>query len=93
MAYARRVDANQSEVVEALRACGWYVCVTSAFGGGFFDAIAVKPGRVTFLEIKDGSKPPSARRLTEAEQAMHADFRAAGADVVILETMEQAISL
>lgn len=93
MAYARRTDANQSELVEALRACGWYVCITSAFGGGFFDAIAVKGGDVRFLEIKDGSKPPSARKLTPAEQAMHEDFQAAGAQVVILETVEQAVRL
>lgn len=93
MAYARRTDANQSELVEALRACGWYVCITSAFGGGFFDAIAVKHGRVKFIEIKDGAKVASARKLTKPEAEMHGDFTEAGADVVILETVEQAVRL
>ena len=93
MAYARRTDANQSQVVEALRARGWYVCITSAVGNGFFDAIAVKHGRVRFVEIKGGAKVKSKRKLTPAEAAMHEDFLRAGAEVVILETIDQAVSL
>lgn len=93
MAYARRVDANQSEVVEALRLCGWYVCVTSAFGDGFFDLVIQKPRRTVFVELKDGKKPPSARKLTQAEADLHADFIAAGAEVVILESIDQAVAL
>lgn len=93
MAYRRRVDANQSQIVEALRGAGWYVCITSAFGNGFFDAIAAKHGQVYFCEIKDGAKVPSARKLTKPEAEMHEDFKLAGANVVILETVEQAVRL
>lgn len=88
MAYARRTDGNHSDVIGALRQSGWYVCDTSRLGNGFFDAIAVKHGLVRFIEIKDGSKPPSARKLTKDEAEMHVDFINAGAHVVVLESVE-----
>jgi hypothetical protein len=93
MAYARRTDRNQSEVIEALRATGWFVCDTSRIGHGFFDVIAAKHGRIVFIEIKDGAKVKSKQQLTPAEVAMHEDFLTAGADVVILRSVEEAIQL
>lgn len=68
--YAARVDANQEQVVRALRACGVWVCSTAALGNGFPDLLAWRDG-FHLLEVKDGSLSPSRRQLTPAEEAFH----------------------
>lgn len=88
MAYARRTDRNHEWWRTNLRARGWFVCDTSRVGHGFFDLIVAKGGRVAFVEVKDGAKPPSARALTKDEVEVHRDFRAAGAEVVVVERAE-----
>lgn len=69
---ARRVDANQVAIVEAFRRLGARVRVTSTLGDGFPDlAVAAVHGgrrRWHLVEVKDGQKPLSARRLTVDEQ-------------------------
>jgi hypothetical protein len=82
-----RIDSNHTEIVAEFRAYGWFVRDTHHVGDGFFDLIAIKHGRVLFVEVKDGAKPPSARKLTPDEVAVHADFMRAGAEVVIVETV------
>jgi hypothetical protein len=48
---------------------------TAQLGNGFPD-IAVSIGKVTALiEIKDGSKPPSARKLTPDEVKFHDEWQ------------------
>jgi hypothetical protein len=93
MPYARRVDTNHAQVIDALRRCGWMVWDSSRYGHGFFDAIAIRRGRVVFIEIKDGSKPPSARKLTADEIDVHRDFLTHGATVVVVSSVDQAIAL
>ena len=93
MAYARRVDATQAAIVDALRKTGWLVYDASRFGGGFPDLVLIKHGRTTFAEVKDGSKPPSAQKLTPAEAELHEEFLRHGAEVVILTSIEQAVRL
>lgn len=67
MRRAARVDANQPEIVAALRNLGCSVLDMSRLGGGAPD-IAVGYGGLTILaEIKDGKKPPSERKLTKAQ--------------------------
>jgi hypothetical protein len=63
-----RVDANHKEIIMALRAIGASVVSTHQLGKGFPDALVMFRGRLYLIEIKDGSKPPSARKLTEQEQ-------------------------
>ncbi len=64
----RRVDNNQSTIVNQLRRIpGVSVAVTSRLGEGFPDLV-ISFRRVNYLiEVKDGSRPPSQRRLTEEE--------------------------
>lgn len=71
MRRAARVDANQNEIVQALRDIGASVAITSMLGSGFPDIVVGYRGRNYLFEIKDGSKPPSERKLTEAEQEFH----------------------
>lgn len=63
---AKRVDANHREILDALTAEGALVEDTHDLGG-FWDALIGhhETKQLGLLEIKDGKKPPSARRLTE----------------------------
>lgn len=74
MRRAARIDANQPRIVEALRAVGAKVEPTHAVGAGFPDLVVAYRGEVHLLECKDGSKPPSARRLTPDQMQWHAEW-------------------
>ena len=65
--YARRVDENQGDIVKALRACGATVRVVTQ-GDGIPDLLVGYNGYTILMEVKDGQKVPSARKLTDAEQ-------------------------
>lgn len=68
MSRARRKDANHNEIAEAFSAFGFEVFDTSATGNGFPDMVVWRPRNGYILvEVKDGLKVPSARRLTQAE--------------------------
>jgi hypothetical protein len=64
---AARVDDNQPEVVAAFRKLGWSVLIISQLKK-CCDIIVSKNGVTIAVEIKDGAKPPSARKLSEGEQ-------------------------
>ena len=68
MRHAGRTDANQTEIVEILRTAGASVAITSGAGGGLPDLLVGWKGETFLLEVKDGAKKPSARRLTKDEQ-------------------------
>jgi len=75
MRYASNVDGNHSAIGKALRA------VTVAkdmrqHGGVGYDFLARhrKTGAPVFIEVKDPSKPPSKRELTESEEWMKIFF-------------------
>lgn len=93
MRRAAKVDANHADIREALRKAGWHVEDTFKLGNGFPDLVAIKHGRVEFIEVKDGRKSPSARKLTEDEQALANRFAAAGKWVHVIESVEQAVRL
>lgn len=89
MRRAAKVDRNQAEIVEALRADGCSVQSLAAIGDGCPD-LAVGKNRVTyFMEVKDGSKPPSARRLTEDQLRWHGAWR--GGPVAVVCDVESAL--
>ena len=93
--YARRVDANQDQIVSALRANGAYVRIINQ-GDGIPDLLVGYTNPTTgnkhtlLLEVKDGNKVPSARRLTPAEEKFFFEWR--GAHLSIVESPEQAIA-
>jgi hypothetical protein len=65
---AARIDANQPETIAHLRKLGWSVKPTHTVGDGFPDLVAGKPGFNCLVELKDGGKPPSERKLTEDQE-------------------------
>lgn len=73
---AAKTDANQGEIVDALRAARCWVLDLSAVGRGCPDLLVggpVYPFKLVLLEIKDGAKPPSARKLTKDQIEFHAN--------------------
>jgi len=68
--HAARTDANQAEIIEAIRLAGYFVCNTSRLGEGFPDILCVNhQQQVILFEIKT-----AAGRLTEAELRFQRDY-------------------
>lgn len=85
-----RVDANQPKIVEALRRIGATVNITSNLGEGFPDIVVSFRDEWFHIEIKDGERPPSERRLTDDETRFHKKQRA---PVYIVESSLEAVDL
>jgi len=88
MRYANRIDANQNKIVDALRKAGAVVRIISQ-GDGIPDLLVGYNGFTILMEVKDGDKVPSARKLTEAEQKFFNDWR--GGLLVIVNSVEEAL--
>lgn len=74
MRRAAKVDANQVQVVSALRAAGVLVLSLAALGKGVPDLLCAFHGRLVLLEVKDGHKVPSARKLTADQIEFHKEW-------------------
>jgi Holliday junction resolvase len=75
MRRAARTDANQAEVVKALRDAGATVTDTSGVGSGFPDLCVGYKNATYCLEVKDGSKPPSAQKLSQHQEKWHREWK------------------
>lgn len=87
---ARRVDANHAEIVAAFRQLGYSVADTSRLGNGFPDLVVAKAGRTVLVEVKDGAKPPSARKLTEDEQTFAGAWRG---EYRVVESVDDVLAI
>ncbi len=93
MRRAAAVDANQPDIVKALRKLpGVTVRDTHCLGGGFTDIAVGYKGRTYLFELKDPAQPPSKRRLTEDEQVFHLDWKGHVAIAMTLERILEEIS-
>ena len=90
---AAKVDANHRQIRAALERVGWLTIDFSAIGRGIPDLYAVKAGRAVWLEVKDGDKPPSRRTLTPDQERLHARLLAAGAELHVITSLEEAVAL
>jgi hypothetical protein len=90
---AARVDANQSEIVAALRAIGVGVKDMSGVGDGVPDLACLWRGQTFWVEIKNGNRPPSARKLTVEQVRFHNDARLAGVKVHVVSTVDEALAV
>lgn len=93
MRRAAKVDANHREVADALMRCGAWVIDCSGVGQGFPDLLVSHRGKLMLIEVKDGAKSPSRRKLTPAQVDFHALAKATGTPVHIVESVEQAVAL
>jgi Holliday junction resolvase len=64
---AARIDDNQNEIVKLFRKLGWTVLIISQLKN-CCDIMVSKSGRTIAVEIKDGEKIPSKRKLSEGEE-------------------------
>lgn len=90
MRTAARVDANHSAIVDALRKAGCSVTSTASLGHGFPDLVIGLLGRNMLLEVKDGAKPASERKLTDDEYRWHSSWRG---EVYIVYSVDDALEL
>ena len=90
MRRAAKTDANQAEIVAALRNIGASVHDTSAVGRGFPDLVVGMRGRNYLIECKDGAKVPSARKLTPDQIEFKATWRGHWAVAI---SAEDAVSI
>lgn len=90
MRYANRIDANQNKIVDALRKAGAVVRIISQ-GDGMPDLLVGYKGYTILMEVKDGDKVPSARKLTEAEQKFFDDWR--GGMLAVINSVEEALEI
>ncbi len=83
MRYAARVDANQDQIVSALRAAGAYVWII----GLPVDLLVGYKGHTFLVEVKNGSK----KRLTK----LQADFfeNWSGSTLVRIDSPESALRM
>jgi len=85
--YARRTDANHSEIVKAFRDMGCSVFDSSRVAGGFPDIIVGRNGITVLVEIKTDSK----KKFTAAQDAFMLNWR--GSTVSRIQDLDGVINL
>jgi len=86
---AARIDANHEQVVSALRAAGASVQSLAGVGQGVPDLLVGFQGKTLLMEIKDGRKTPSERRLTDAQLKWHGGWR--GGPLAVVDGVDAAL--
>ena len=85
-----RTDANHSEIVQALRQAGCSVQSLAATGRGVPDLLVGRDGKNLLLEVKDGSKRPSERKLTPDQEIWHSAWRG---QIHVVNSTDEALRL
>lgn len=85
-----RTDANQRQIVQALRDRGATVIHLHQLGKGIPDILVGFNGRNYLVELKDGSKPPSKRQLTHDEKQFFSRWQG---EVAVVCSPEEAIAV
>ena len=84
------VDENQPEVIKALRAVGASVQPLHAVGQGVPDLLVGWNLRNYLVEVKDGTRPPSERKLTLAQEKWHREWRG---QVLVVKSLDEALAI
>jgi len=88
--FAARIDRNQPEIVDALRKVGATVQHLHSVGKGCPDIVVGYQGQNYLIEIKDGEKPPSRRKLTDDEQAFLDTWRG---QIAVANSVKDALQI
>jgi len=86
-----RIDDNQQAIVNILRTTGATVVLLSGVGKGVPDLLVGFRGVTLLMEIKDGKKPPSDRKLTTDQQKWHAEWK--GGALAIVDSADSALRM
>jgi len=92
MRRAAKIDDNQNEIVAAFRKRGFSVAITSSCHNGFPDLVVGKSGINYLVEVKDGTKPKSEQKLTQAQVKFSNNWMGQYAVVKSLEDVESLIT-
>lgn len=90
MRRAAKRDDNEGEIVAALRKAGAVVRFITQ-GDGLPDLLVGFQGRTILMEVKDGAKVPSQRRLTDDEQKFFDSWT--GGELYKVESVEEALAV
>jgi hypothetical protein len=93
MRRASRRDRNHNQIAQAARQMGGDVVDLTDSENAGFDMLVILGGRLHVVEVKDGSKPPSARRLTDNEERRRAMLAAHGVQYHIVTTIDDLLKL
>ena len=88
-----RVDAPTKSIRDAVRQVGGVYVDCTGDGSIGFDCILAFRGRLFLCEIKNGEKPPSARKLTGRELTRAAELARAGVLVHLVFDAEDALQI
>lgn len=88
---ARRVDGNHAEIVKALRKIGCSVLSLHEIGKGAPDLCVGFRSRTMLIELKDGSKSPSKRKLNELQEKFRREWK--GSPIAVAESPEHAVRI
>ena len=86
---AAKIDANQVEIVKALRQAGATVQSLASVGKGVPDLLIGFQGKTVLLEIKDGAKVQSKQKLTQDQIDWHANWR--GGTLATVDSIDAAL--
>lgn len=85
----RKVDANQAEIVDALRSIGCLIADMSAVGRGFPDLLVSFRGKLLLLEVKN---PKAHGKLNKLQREWHANWKGQAAVVHSIEEALQVVT-
>lgn len=86
---AARKDANHNEITDCFFSLGYSVLDISQLKNAC-DAIVAKGKRTIAIEIKDGTKPPSQRKLSDGETKFKESWNGEWA---LIESIEDVLKL
>jgi len=75
MRRAARLDANHNQVREHLEANGYSVVSLAPVGHDIPDLLVAKERFSALVEVKDGQKPPSKRKLSDGQKSFRETWR------------------
>jgi len=87
----KRTDSNHAEIIKALRKIpNLSVFSTHEVGKGFPDIVIGYKGINYLIEIKDGNKPPSSRKLTPDEVKFHQDWHG---QIKVIKNLDELLQI
>lgn len=89
----KRKDANHRDIVEALEKSGVHCIDMTGDPAIGFDLLLIYRSHKEIVEVKDGDKPESARRLTDGETNRKTEVERRGVPYRIVESVDDALRL
>jgi hypothetical protein len=89
----KRIDFNQREIVTGMRSNGLSVQHLHEVGKGCPDLLIGFNGINYLVEIKDGSKPLSKQKLTEAQVRFHSEWKGKISIIKSLKDLDEFLIL